>query len=113
MGEGLVEAWVAGEDRPVLPRRRAQDLAGLAAFTMDPDGRVDSWPVTAERLFGHPAAAVTGRDLRGVRLTGPGQRERAGEALAEVRAGRVWTSTLAMAFAGGSGPVAIRCEPLA
>ena len=109
----VVESWVAGDDRPVLPRRRAPDLAGLAAFTMDPDGRVDSWPVTAERLFGHPAAAVIGRDLRDVLLTGPGQRELAGEALAEVRAGRVWTSTLAMAFAGGSGPVAVRCEPLA
>ena len=108
-----VESWVAGEGRPVLPRRRAPDLAGLAAFTLDTGGRVDSWPLTAERLFGHPAAAVIGRDLRDVLLTGPGQRELAHEALTEVRAGQVWTTTLAMAFAGGSGPVAIRCEPLA
>ncbi len=108
-----VESWVAGDGRPVLPRRRAPDLAGLAAFTLDPAGRVESWPVTAGRLFGHPAAAVIGQDLRDVLLTGPGQRELAHEALAEVRAGRVWTATLAMAFAGGSGPVAIRCEPLA
>jgi hypothetical protein len=113
MVQVVVESWGAGDGRPVLPRRRAPDLAGLAAFTMGPDGRVDSWPVTAERLFGHKAATVIGRDLRDVLLTGPGQRELAGEALAEVRAGRVWTSTLAMAFAGGSGPVAIRCEPLA
>ena len=108
-----VESWVAGDGRPVLPRRRAPDLAGLAAFTLDPDGRVEAWPLTAERLFGHPAAAVIGRDLRDVLLTGPGQRELAHEALAEVRAGRVWNMTLAMAFAGGSGPVSIRCEPLA
>ena len=102
-----------GDSRPVLPRRRGPDLAGLAAFTLDPSGLVDSWPVTAERLFGHPARAVTGRDIRDVLLTGPGQREMAREALAEVAEGRVWTATLAMAFAGGSGPVAIRCEPLA
>jgi Stage II sporulation protein E (SpoIIE)/GAF domain/PAS fold len=108
-----VESWVAGDSRPVLPRRRAPDLSGLAAFTLDPDGRVDSWPATAERLFGHPAHAVLGRDLRDVLMTGPGQRELAAEALAEVTAGRVWTATLAMDFAGGSGPVAIRCEPLA
>jgi Stage II sporulation protein E (SpoIIE)/GAF domain/PAS fold len=108
-----VESWVAGDGRPVLPRRRAPDLAGLAAFTLDPDGRVASWPLTAERMFGHPAGAVIGRDLRDVLLTGPGQRELAHEALAEVRAGRVWNTTLAMAFVGGSGPVAIRCEPLA
>ena len=80
MVQVVVESWVAGDGRPVLPRRRAPDLAGLAAFIMGPDGRVDSWPVTAERLFGHPAAAVIGRDLRDVLLTGPGQRERAGEA---------------------------------
>ena len=103
----------AGDGRPVLPRRRGPDLAGLAAFTLDPAGLVDSWPVTAERLFGHPARAVTGRDICDVLLTGPGQREMAREALAQVARGRVWTATLAMAFAGGSGPVAIRCEPLA
>jgi hypothetical protein len=45
-------------------------------------------------------------------MTGPGQRELAGDALAEVSAGRVWTATMSMAFAGGSGPVAIRWEPL-
>jgi hypothetical protein len=46
-------------------------------------------------------------------MTGPGQRQLAGEALAELAAGRTWTATLAMSFAGGSGPVAVRCEPLA
>ena len=97
----------------MLPRRRGPDLAGLAAFTLDPDGLVHSWPVTAERLFGHRAQAVTGRDIRDVLLTGPGQREMTRKALAAVADGRVWTATLAMTFAGGSGPVAIRCEPLA
>ena len=101
------------EGRPLLPRRRAPDLAGLAAFTLDPDGRVATWPVTAERLFGHPAQAVIGQDIRDVLMTGPGQRELAADALAEVRTGQVWTATMAMAFAGGSGPVAVRCEPLA
>ena len=104
---------MASDSRPVLPRRRGPDLAGLAAFTLDPGGLVDSWPVTAERLFGHRAQAVIGRDIRDVLLTGPGQREMAREALAQVARGRVWSATLAMAFAGGSGPVAVRCEPLA
>jgi len=74
---------------------------------------VTAWPVTAARLFGHPASAVTGQDVRDVLMTGPGQRQLAGEALAELAAGRSWTATLAMSFAGGSGPVAVRCEPLA
>ena len=95
-----------------LPRRRGPDLAGLAAFTLDSRGRVSSWPVSAERFFGHPAVAVTGHDVRDVLMTGPGQRELAGEALAEITAGRVWSATVSMAFAGGSGPVAIRWEPL-
>ncbi len=107
-----VESRMAGSGRPVLPRRRGPDLAGLAAFTLDPDGRVASWPVTAERLFGHPAKAVTGQDICDVLMTGPGQREMAREALAEAAAGRVWSATVAMAHAGGSGPVAIRWEPL-
>ncbi len=95
-----------------LPRRRGPDLAGMAAFTLDSAGRVVSWPLSAERLFGHPSSAVTGRDVCDVLMTGPGQRELAGEALAEVAAGRVWTATMSMAFAGGSGPVAVRWEPL-
>ena len=103
---------MAGHHGAGLPRRRGPDLAGLAAFTLDPQGRVSSWPVSAERFFGHPASAVTGQDVRDVLMTGPGQRELAGEALAEVTAGRVWSATVSMAFAGGSGPVAIRWEPL-
>jgi len=46
---------MTGDERPLLPRRRAPDLSGLAAFTLHPDGRVATWPVTAERLFGHAA----------------------------------------------------------
>ena len=103
---------MAGDHGPALPRRRGPDLAGLAAFTLDSGGRVTSWPVSAERLFGHPAPAVAGHDVCDVLMTGPGQRELAGEALAEVAAGRVWTATVSMAFAGGSGPVALRWEPL-
>ena len=82
---------------PALPRRRGPDLAGMAAFTLDSAGRVVSWPLSAERLFGHPSSAVAGRDVCDVLMTGPGQRELAGEALAEVAAGRVWTATMSMA----------------
>ena len=103
---------MTGDRGSALPRRRGPDLAGMAAFTLDSGGRVASWPVSAERLFGHPASAVAGRDVCDVLMTGPGQRELAGEALAEVAAGRVWTATMSMAFAGGSGPVAVRWEPL-
>jgi serine phosphatase RsbU (regulator of sigma subunit) len=103
---------MAGHHGAGLPRRRGPDLAGLAAFTLDRHGRVSSWPVSAGRFFGHPASAVTGHDVCDVLMTGPGQRELAGEALAEVTAGRVWSATVSMAFAGGSGPVAIRWEPL-
>jgi hypothetical protein len=108
-----VKSQIAGDGKPALPRRRGPDLSGLGAFTLDSQGRVASWSVTAVRLFGHPADAVVGHDMCDVLMTGPGQRQLIGQALAEVAAGRVWTATLAMAFAGGGGPVAIRCEPLA
>jgi GAF domain-containing protein len=96
---------------PGLPRRREPDLAGLATFTLDSRGRVTSWSVTATRLFGHPAAAVAGRDVCDVLMTGPGQRELVSLALSEVAAGRVWTATVAGGRLG-EGRFAIRWEPL-
>jgi Stage II sporulation protein E (SpoIIE)/GAF domain len=107
-----VEAQIAGDSKPLLPRQRGPDLAGLATFTLDRQGRVASWSLPAARMFGAAAAGVAGRDVCDVLLTGPGQRQLISEALAQVKAGRVWTATVAMAMAGG-GPVAIRCEPLA
>ncbi len=95
-----------------LPRRREPDLAGLAAVILDPAGQVVSWSVTATALFGHQARAVVGRDVCDVLMTGPGQRELIGRALAEVAVGRVHTATVA----GGSlgeGRFALRWEPLA
>ena len=88
------------------------DLAGLAAFTLDSRGRVASWPLAAAELFGLAAGAVAGRDVRDVLLDDPGQRELVDQALAEVASGRVGTATLAMTVTGGSGQVAVRCEPL-
>jgi Stage II sporulation protein E (SpoIIE)/GAF domain len=96
---------------PALPRRRDPDLADLATFTLDPHGRVTSWSVTATRLFGHSAGAVTGQDVCDVLMTGPGQRELVGRALAEVGHGRVWSATVAGGRLG-DGRFAIRCEPL-
>jgi serine phosphatase RsbU (regulator of sigma subunit) len=96
----------------VLPRRREPDLAGLAAFTLDPGGRIVSWSVTATALFGHQAHAAIGHDVCDVLMTGPGQRGLVGHALAEVAAGRVWAATVA----GGSlgeGRFAFRWEPMA
>jgi serine phosphatase RsbU (regulator of sigma subunit) len=94
-----------------LPRRREPDLAGLAALTLDPAGLVVSWSVTATALFGRQARHVVGRDVCDVLMTGPGQRELIGRALAEVAAGRVHSATVA----GGSlgdGRFALRWEPL-
>jgi len=108
-----VESQIAGDGTHGLPRRRGPDLTGLATFTLDSQGWVASWSATATRLFGHAADAIVGHDVCDVLMTGPGQRQLVHEALAEVGAGRTWTATLAMAFAGGGGPVAIRCEPLA
>ena len=102
---------MAGDGQPVLPRRREPDLAGLATFTLDPGGRVVSWSVTATAMFGHQAPAAIGHDVCDVLMTGPGQRELVGRALAEVAAGRVWTATVA----GGSlgeGRFALRWEPM-
>ena len=102
----------AGEGEPAGPGARGPGLAGFARFTLDCRGRVACWSAAAADLFGLAAGVVTGRDMRDVLLTGPGQRELADQALAEVAAGRLWTATLAMAVAGG-GPVAVCCEPLA
>jgi GAF domain-containing protein len=96
----------------VLPQRREPDLADLAAFTLDPAGRIVSWSVTATALFGPQARAAIGQDVCDVLMTGPGQRQLVGHALAEVAAGRVWTATVA----GGSlgeGRFAFRWEPMA
>jgi serine phosphatase RsbU (regulator of sigma subunit) len=108
----LVESVRNSGGQPVLPRRREPDLAGLAAFTLDPGGRVVSWSVTASELFAKPSHAAIGKDVCDVLMTGPGQRELVGHALAEVAAGRVWAATVA----GGSlgeGRFAFRWEPMA
>jgi serine phosphatase RsbU (regulator of sigma subunit) len=94
-----------------LPRRREQDLARLATFTLDSKGRLTSWSATATEMFGPGAAEVSGRNVCDVLMTGPGHRELMGRALAEAADGRVHTATVA----GGSlgdGRFAIRCEPL-
>jgi serine phosphatase RsbU (regulator of sigma subunit) len=106
-----VELQTAGNDEPGLPRRREPDLAHLAAFMLDPQGRVVSWSVTAAALFGRPAGAVIGRDVCDVLMTGPGQRQLVGHALAEVAAGRVWATTVAGGGLG-EGRFAIRWEPV-
>ena len=101
---------MGGDDRPALPRRREPDLSGLAMFTMDSAGRLTSWSLTAAQMFGREAAAVVGRHLSEVLLTGPGQDSLVERALAEVASGRAWTTTVA----GGSlgeGRFAVRCEP--
>ncbi len=111
----LVQVAVVSEtarnESAALPRRHEPDLADLTAFTLDLDGRITSWPVTATRMFGHEARAATGKDICEVLLTGPGQRGLVSRALAEVAAGRVHTATVAGGSLG-AGRFAIRWEPL-
>lgn len=102
----------AGDGKPALPRRREPDLTGLASFTLDPQGRIVSWSVTATQLFGHQAHAVAGHHVCDVLMTSPGQRQLVAHALAEVAAGRIWTATVAGGELG-EGRFAIRYEPLA
>src|ERR1039457_6815905 len=102
---------MAGDGQPGLPRRRDPDLASLATFALDSQGRVISWSVTAPRLFGHLAAAVTGRDVCDVLMTGPGQRQLVRHALAEVAAGGLWTATVAGGGPGGGGGAPPRGAP--
>jgi GAF domain-containing protein len=106
-----VESYTARNGENGLPRRREPDLADLAMFILDSEGRITTWSVTATRLFGLSADDVTGKDVCDVLLTGPGQRDLVGRAMAEVAAGQVHTATVA----GGSlgeGRFAVRWEPL-
>jgi hypothetical protein len=110
--QARVELQIAADGKPALPRRHEPDLAGLATFTLDSQGRIVSWSVTATRLFGCPAHEVAGRHVCDVLMTSPGQRQLVDHALAEVAAGRVWTATAAGGNLG-EGRFAIRCEPMA
>jgi hypothetical protein len=108
-----VRPRVAGDvDQPALPGRREPDLTRLAAFTLDPAGLVTTWPATATGLFGYPADVVVGRHICDVLMTGPGQPELVRQALAEVAAGRVWSTTVAGGLLG-EGRFSIRWEPIA
>jgi serine phosphatase RsbU (regulator of sigma subunit) len=124
-----VELQIAGGSEPVLSPAGGFGLTGLAAFTLDEQGRVASWPMAAAALFGIAADAAVGRDVgdallpvlasggRAPQTSPSGHLERAhrelvDQALAEVAAGRVWTAALPLVSAGGR-PLTIRCEPLA
>ena len=67
-----MEAQISRDGDAGLPRRHEPDLGGLATFTLDPDGRITSWSVTAIRLFG---PVRTGEHVGDVLLTGPGHRQ--------------------------------------
>ena len=100
---------MVGDSTLVQPTPGGPDLAALATFTVDRAGRLDSWSRPAERLFSRPAAEVLGRHVCDVLLTGPGQRDLIGRALAEVAAGRVWTGRVAGEAPGEA--LLLRCEP--
>jgi hypothetical protein len=104
-----VEAHISRDGDAGLPRRHDPDLGGLATFTLDPDGRITTWSVTAIQLFG-PVQA--GEHVCDVLLTGPGHWQLVSHALAETAAGRIWSATVAGGRLG-EGRFAIRWEPLA
>jgi hypothetical protein len=100
---------MVGDSTLVQPIPGGPDLAALATFTVDQAGRLDSWSRPAERLFSRPAAEVLGRHVCDVLLTGDGQRDLIGRALAEVAAGQVWTGQVAGEAPGAA--LLLRCEP--
>jgi hypothetical protein len=100
---------MVGDSTLVQPTSGGPDLAALATFTVDQAGRLDSWSRPAERLFSRPATEVLGRHVCDVLLTGPGQRDQIGRALAEVAAGQVWTGQIAGEAPGAA--LLLRCEP--
>ncbi len=104
-----VEAQISRDGDVGLPRRHDPDLGGLATFTLDSDGRITSWSLTAIRLFG-PLEA--GPHVCDVLLTGLGHQQLVSHALAETAAGRIWSATVAGGRLG-EGRFAIRWEPLA
>ena len=98
---------------PSRQRWQGPDLSGVAVLTLSPAGEVASWSATATRLFGYSAEQVTGQDICDVLLTGPGQRQLVGQALAEAGKGRVWNAILPVSAANGAYQVTVQCEPLA
>ena len=116
MGADTVLPQLTGEGGVALPGRSGPDLTGLAVFTVDAEGRVGSWSVTAELLFAQPADRAVGRHVADVLPAGEGQRDLIAAALAEADAGRTWAGSLPTspgAAGRGTGPVALHCEPLA
>ncbi len=109
---GLVQVTkelpAAGKAEPVLPRAQQEALAGIAAFTLDSGGRIESWPAAAAELFGLPAGEVSGRGLRDMLLAGQEENAPVGRLLTAVAGARAWAGTLVVA----GSPVTIRCEPL-
>src|SRR6266571_6428684 len=108
--ENPVEQQIPGEREPAAAR--APELAGLASFTLDTEGLVATWSMTAKRLFGQPASAAAGRPLCDVLMARPQQGQLLQLALAEVAAGRTWCGTMAISVAGGVKDVTLCCEPL-
>ena len=106
-----MEAYTARNGENGLPRRHEPDLADLAMFILDTEGRITTWSVTASRLFGRSASEVAGKGVCDVLMTGPGQRDLVSRAMAEVAAGRMHSATV-VGGSLGEGRFAVRWEPL-
>ncbi len=91
----------------------AVDMPVFAMFTTDLGGCLASWGLTAEALFGHTANQVLGRHVCDVLMRGE-HRAATRDALAEIAAGRAWTTVVNVTCADGSADeIAFRWEPSA
>jgi Stage II sporulation protein E (SpoIIE)/PAS fold len=88
-------------DECVAPAPDTQSLLGLATFTVDLAGRVVSWSLSAEELFGHPAEEIRGQDLCERLELDSQDGTRLKEALAGAATGQVCTVLLNPRRSGG------------
>lgn len=92
------------------PALAAPGLAGLASFTMTPQGRITSWSAAAGQLFGLAGEQAVGSQVTA--LLAPGHEGALAGALAAVQAGRTWTGSVAAAGPAGRQAVAFRWDPM-
>ncbi|ESP89437.1 PAS domain-containing sensor histidine kinase [Candidatus Halobonum tyrrellensis] len=59
-GSGEVSSGGTESSEQAAHRRIVEAATGYAMFTLDLEGRIESWPGTAERLYGYEAADTVG-----------------------------------------------------
>ncbi|TKA08936.1 SpoIIE family protein phosphatase [Actinacidiphila oryziradicis] len=77
------------------------DYIRVAAFTLDPDGRIEQWSDRAEEFFGLSAAKAVGKDPI-TALMPPDQWQAGHERIAEILDGREWVGLVPYRDANGT-----------